>query len=330
MSMTFDRMTIGSIAQSRFAQDVQGRFLTYHDPAAPQDTYRLTYSECRSQVTALKEILDGIGVRPGDRVVLHMENSAQFVIALLAIVDMDAVVVPTIVQYAADELAYVAEHSECSAFITNDRHREMVKRVAASSQNPPWAPAAGHNYRFQSKRIQHGCNYGLEPFGISMIARIPLREAKRAYEGYHEEFPGIKGNFHAQIRARVEQSLPLVSPIGREITLLGRPWDGHTFKQGLAAIPQSLCVDVLNVGMYRVWKQHDPERVQLIAQVHDAIFGQVRADRVEELAPEILKLMEVPVPINGRMMTIPVEISFGKNWGKGSEDNPGGQKVFHV
>jgi DNA polymerase I-like protein with 3'-5' exonuclease and polymerase domains len=67
--------------------------------------------------------------------------------------------------------------------------------------------------------------------------------------------------------------------------------------------------------------------VQLQAQVHDAILGQWRKDDRKEAAEIVEKLMLLPVPINGRVMEIPVEIKAGQNWGNRSPENPQGMKV---
>lgn len=170
--------------------------------------------------------------------------------------------------------------------------------------------------------VTGNCNYGLQPHGIASIAHIPLVEAKRAYEAYHDGFPGIQTNFHAGVMQRLNDGLPIVNPMGREIPLFGRPpdterspWTSHTFKQGLAAGPQSCCVDILNVGMYRIWREMGPERAQLLAQVHDANLGQMHREDMEA-ARRIVELMTIPVPIGSRVMTIPVEIAVGKSWGK--------------
>jgi DNA polymerase I-like protein with 3'-5' exonuclease and polymerase domains len=207
------------------------------------------------------------------------------------------------------------------------------KKIA--KQNPPWDLAPGHSYRFQSKRCQHGSNYGLTPMGISSIAHIPLREAEAMYERYFGNFPGIKVWQH-KIKAMVQDQEPLVNPLGRRVRLFGRPWDPHTYKQGLSFIPQSAVADILNLSLWRIWKLCDPGLVWLQAQVHDAILGEWRKEAREEAAKAVSELMQVPVPINGRVMTIPVEIKAGQNWGNKNEKpedgplNPLGMEVVRL
>lgn len=241
------------------------------------------------------------------------------------------------VAYVAGDPAYIEAHStDTHTFVARLLWPELPwtgdiakdKKVAQAS--PEWDQAPGHNWRFQAKRIQHGSNYGLSPRGISMIAHIPLREAERAYDAYFEAFPGIRA-WQKTIRAKVENQETLENPLGRTCRLFGRPWDPHTYKQGLAFIPQSTVADVLNLSLWHVWNKYDPDKVQLLGQVHDAILGQWRIEQRAEASRAVVETMTIPIKINEeRTMTIPVEISCGLNWGKASEANPKGQKTLEI
>ena len=195
---------------------------------------------------------------------------------------------------------------------------DLAKDKKIAKQNPPWDTAEGHDYRFQCKRIQHGSNYGLTPFGISMIAQIPLAQAKAAYENYMSEFDGIPA-WQDWIRGQVHEKKPLVNPFGRTVTLAGRPWDKHTWRQGLAFLPQSALADLDDLAMLRVWYDLEEENLQLLAQVHDALLHQFPNGRLD-LEREMLKRMLIPIPVTDykgvtRITTIGVESAIGKNWG---------------
>lgn len=204
---------------------------------------------------------------------------------------------------------------------------DLAKDKKIAKQLPEWDPVEGHDFRFQCKRIQHGSNYGLTPQGISMIAHIPLLQAKRAYANYMDEFEGIP-LWHKDTRRRVEEHETIVNPLGREWTPFGRPWDKRTFRQALAFLPQSLLADVDNIAMWRVWYYLEEHGVELLAQVHDALLHQYPVGRLD-LERGLLQLMKIPVPITDihgktRIMTIGVESATGKNWGHHSADNPRG------
>lgn len=204
---------------------------------------------------------------------------------------------------------------------------DLAKDKKIAKQLPPWDQAEGHDYRFQCKRIQHGSNYGLTPFGISMIAKIPLSEAKLAYERYMTEFDGIPA-WHNWVYARVHEHQPLINPLGREITLFGRSWDKHTKRQGLAFLPQSTLADIEDIALWQVWNYLEQEGVYELAQVHDAILGQYPRGDLSKVR-DVLGLMSIPVPVvdiynKTRMMTIGVEAAVGRNWGHKGKDNPYG------
>lgn len=204
---------------------------------------------------------------------------------------------------------------------------DLAKDKKIAKQNPPWDQAEGHDYRFQCKRIQHGSNYGLTPFGISMIAQIPKKQAAKAYENYMSEFDSIPA-WQSWVRGQVQDKQPLVNPLGRTVTLFGRPWDKHTWRQALAFLPQSALADIDDIALWLVWYDLEDQEVQLLAQVHDALLHQYPTGRFD-LEREVLKRMAIPVPVTDfrgktRVMTIGVESATGKNWGHKSEDNPQG------
>lgn len=209
---------------------------------------------------------------------------------------------------------------------TGDLKRDKV----IAKQNPEWDQAPGHDLRFQSKRIQHGSNFGLTPAGISMIAKIPMKAAAAAQRNYFRGFPNIPA-WQDKVAGMVREQEPLVNPLGRKIRLFGRPWDGHTIKQGLAFLPQSTVADIINVGVWRIWNELDEpgeDIVELLAQVHDAILFQYPIDR-DDLVKRAISLMKVPVPVVDifgklRIAEVETEAAIGLNWGKQSKDNPDG------
>lgn len=204
---------------------------------------------------------------------------------------------------------------------------DLKKDKKIAKVNPPWDKAEGHDYRFQCKRIQHGSNYGLTPYGISMIAKIPLDAAKRAYENYMSEFDMIPA-WQEWVRGEINERRALVNPFGRTVSLLGRPWDKHTWRQGLAFLPQSALADLDDLAMYRVWLELEESGVLLLAQVHDALLHEFPVGRLD-LERELIKRMLIPVPVRDfrgttRIMTIGVESAVGRNWGHKSDANPQG------
>jgi DNA polymerase I-like protein with 3'-5' exonuclease and polymerase domains len=239
--------------------------------------------------------------------------------------------------YLAGDEAYIEAHK-------GDVHTRMTRllwpeelpwtgddkkdKALAKSLCPEWDNVDGHDYRFQAKRIVHGSTYGQSPYGIARLMHIPVQVASKAQGAFFSAFPRLR-EWQKYIYARVVEGLPIITPFSREVTLLGRPWDEHTYKQGLALTPQSTVGDVLNTALFRVYSRHDPDLIELLAQIHDAILCQWEKALEDKALAAVKECMTVKTPITDiygttRTCTIGVEIAVGNNWGKVSKANPGG------
>jgi crotonobetaine/carnitine-CoA ligase len=67
------------------------------------------------------------GVRPGDRVLVHLDNCPEAVIAWFGCAVLGAVAVTTNARSTADELSYFASHARCVAGITQPRFAALVQ-----------------------------------------------------------------------------------------------------------------------------------------------------------------------------------------------------------
>ena len=195
------------------------------------------------------------------------------------------------------------------------RDKEIAERPA------PFDP--DHSYRYNCKRIQHGSNYGLTPHGIAQLAHIPIAAADAAQGAYFDNFPGIPA-WQKFVVAELERTHTITTPLARRRQFFGRHWDKHVQRQAIAFIPQSMVADILNVALWRAWEEldtflgprpcvSDPNRLWLLAQVHDAILAE-RREGDEEVVARLLELMQVPVLIGGRTMVIPADVKIGKSW----------------
>lgn len=237
------------------------------------------------------------------------------------------------IAYLAGDEAYIAAHETgdvhtvaCRIFwpdmawtgdITEDR--AMAERTI-----PEW-DAAQRSFRDHSKRCQHGTNYVMSPSGLARWAHIPLREARAAQARYFAAYPRIQ-DYHGEVRAALADTGRLTTPFGRVRQFLGRYWDDATHREAVAHTPQSVIADELNLSLYRIWRDHDPDLVQVLANGHDAVLAQVREERLQEGLDAMHAHMDVPLPIRGRIMTISHDCSVGLNWGKRTEANPDGMR----
>ena len=72
---------------------------------------KMTYRALKAEVDLLAAYLQQSGIKRGDRVILQMQNSPQFVIGFYAILRADAIVVPVNPMLLTDELQHTVEDS---------------------------------------------------------------------------------------------------------------------------------------------------------------------------------------------------------------------------
>lgn len=256
-----------------------------------------------------------------------------------------------IVAYDAEDEGYIAAHN------AGDVHTFVAKMVwpelpwpndprgdrEVADRKTPWDDQ--HSYRDYAKHVQHGGNIGQSPAGMARDAHIPLEQAKEVYDRmYGQAFPAVRRR-QKEIMATVATTGILVTPLGRKRQFFGRLWDAATQREGMAQTQQSSIADILNLALWRIWEEldtgvnilraprpSDPNRVWLLAQVHDAILGLVRPHDIGTLE-RVKELMTVPTLIRGQVCTIATDIALGTNFRHFNPKKPetvGGISSWHV
>ncbi|MDP3824326.1 MAG: class I adenylate-forming enzyme family protein [Burkholderiales bacterium] len=100
---------------------------------------RVSYAELASQVESLAALLHASGVVRGDRVVLLLESSVEFAVAVHAVLKLGAVFVPVSSLTKTDKLAYMLGDTRARALLTDARlepvWRDAVLRSPALTVN---------------------------------------------------------------------------------------------------------------------------------------------------------------------------------------------------
>jgi DNA polymerase-1 len=186
------------------------------------------------------------------------------------------------------------------------------------------------SYRDMSKRGGHGSNYYGTPFTMARHLKVPTKLMEEFQPKYFSAFPGIP-KYHRWVAEQLQITRSLTTVFGRERTFFGRANDDTTLREAIAYLPQSATGDRLNLILYRVWK-HMPE-VQLLAQVHDALYFQFDESLNEsDVVAKALNLFHVPLydEKSSRSYDVPGEAKTGWNWGDyDAETNPKGLKKFY-
>jgi len=164
--------------------------------------------------------------------------------------------------------------------------------------NPEWIPIV---VTYLGLLLMGGCFISLGLFMSAMIggAILYLDDKQR---GVHEGY--------------------LVTPFGRKRWFFGRRDENDTLKQAVAFLGQSMTADEMNNAMLAVWRLNI---ASIMLQGHDSILIQYPEEKENEVIPQILQAMRVPLELEGgRRFVVPVECQVGWNWAKASEENPNG------
>jgi acyl-CoA synthetase (AMP-forming)/AMP-acid ligase II len=91
---------------------------------------RLTYAEWNDKVNQFARAMMRLGVQAGEKIVIHMPNTKEFVITYFAIHRLGAIAVPINAKLVASEVAYIYDHSDASVLLTHDLLFGQVSQLA--------------------------------------------------------------------------------------------------------------------------------------------------------------------------------------------------------
>jgi carnitine-CoA ligase len=118
--------SIGDALAERVAIAPERTFLVFE--ARDGAVSELTYAEFDGRVEDCARGLHALGVAAGDRVVVHLRNSPEFLVSWFAIARLGAVMVPSNIANTAGELEHVIGFTEARFAITEPDFCEVVQR----------------------------------------------------------------------------------------------------------------------------------------------------------------------------------------------------------
>jgi crotonobetaine/carnitine-CoA ligase len=89
----------------------------------------LTYATLARYINQLGNTLQHAGLKRGDHVLVFMPNSAEYLLAVLAILRIGCVYVTCSTHYKDDEIAYQVEHSEAVAVVTDLGSQDRISAI---------------------------------------------------------------------------------------------------------------------------------------------------------------------------------------------------------
>lgn len=176
-----------------------------------------------------------------------------------------------------------------------------------------------YKLRQLGKKVAHATNYGMGARTLceSIIKElgtdyaIKESEAKRFQANYHRAYPFI-AEWHKRIQQQIRETRTLTNCFGSSILFMA-DIDAKLFKEAYAWIPQSTVADLLNTGI----TNYEPDDIDpILLQNHDSVLIQHHEHTIgtDIVIRHITKCFEIPITINEREITIPIDIKTGTNW----------------
>ncbi|MGH2791274.1 MAG: AMP-binding protein [Actinomycetota bacterium] len=117
--------TLVSVLERRAAERPSSPWLVFEDLDGA--VVRRSYGQALQRASGTASVLQGRGVRSGDRVHLHLWNCPEFYDLWFGTALLGAVMVPTNPLLTADELSYVGAHANCRLSVTQPELIDTVR-----------------------------------------------------------------------------------------------------------------------------------------------------------------------------------------------------------
>ena len=167
--------------------------------------------------------------------------------------------------------------------------------------------------RTVGKTIRHATNYSAGPAVLANRLDCSVNEAKQLLRVYHSRCPQLQ-LWHGRIQDELKRTRTLYNLFGRKHYFLDR-WGDSLFRSAYSYIPQSTVGDLLNRALNRLYYYHGNE-IDIILQLHDAIYSIVLEDKVEHYARLTKQAMRIPLTIKQETFYIDVDFKVGPSWGE--------------
>jgi DNA polymerase-1 len=205
-----------------------------------------------------------------------------------------------------------------TAYLTG---RDIHTEVAAAAFNTPYEEVT-YEQRYAAKYIDFGVIYGRS--AQSLVDSLELGEfnwtadqAQQFIDDFLGQFKGLETWIQNQHEIVAKQQF-VGTPNGRRrrwpLILPGKL--NSVKRQSVNSPIQGLASDFTVMAIIEIEKflQHN-SRAKIVNTVHDEINLWVREEDVEEVVPQILKIMETTFPLDDFDMPLGIDAEIGYNWG---------------
>jgi crotonobetaine/carnitine-CoA ligase len=128
--------TLRRLLEYRAATTPDRPFVVYDDLEG--GVTRLSYAAFDAQANRAAHALRALGLRPGDRVNLHLSNCPEFLYLWFGAAKIGLIIMPTNPLSTVAELEYLIDHSECRLIVT------QVEHLATAAELRQGCPSVEH------------------------------------------------------------------------------------------------------------------------------------------------------------------------------------------
>ena len=160
--------------------------------------------------------------------------------------------------------------------------------------------------RERAKRMNYSMVYGISATGLASELEVPVSEAKKYLDLYHETYPGIRQLYnYAQGYANQHKYIPLWTGRRRHYG------PGDETYRAMSNLIQGAVAEIMRIAITRLHGIMLGTRARMVLQVHDEILFEVPEQEVMEWVPIIHQAM---TDFPEFEVQLQVEASMGDNY----------------
>ena len=196
------------------------------------------------------------------------------------------------------------------------RGEDIHSATAAEVFEVPGGDVSAEQRR-AAKAVNFGLIYGMSAFGLARQLEIGRTTAQQYVDLYFARYPGVKQYMdETRQRAREEQFVSTV--FGRRLYLPeinSRNFQRRQYaeRSAINAPMQGTAADIIKRAMIRVdrWLDESGADARQIMQVHDELVLEVAENSADEIAAEVVRIMESAASLK---VPLKVDWKLGSNW----------------
>ena len=196
------------------------------------------------------------------------------------------------------------------------RGEDIHSATAAEVFEVPGGDVSAEQRR-AAKAVNFGLIYGMSAFGLARQLEIDRTTAQQYVDLYFARYPGVKQYMdETRQRARDEQFVSTV--FGRRLYLPeinSRNFQRRQYaeRSAINAPMQGTAADIIKRAMIRVdrWIDESGADARQIMQVHDELVLEVAENSADEIAAEVVRIMESAASLK---VPLKVDWKLGSNW----------------